>query len=259
MLVAAALFAAGPAVAGVADRIGATFALMAQDFIKAAQPLEGLVVSVEGDVLYIDVGEDAGAQVGQELAVYRKGEAFYHPVTARVLGRYEELLGHAQIRRVEPAFSEAVFIPQPDRPHPRPEDGARISRGRIRLAVTPVLDLTATGADVRRVPFMLASLLERSKRFQVIDPLTIGDMFASGSVRVEEVLARPDRAVRNARNLEVSGWLIPVLLERRGVLYLDVTWVSAVTGTALFSRRQPLLPTGNLEGQRFPWEPRPED
>jgi len=253
------VLAAAPAAAGVADRVGATFALMAQDFIKAAEPVEGVVVSVEADRLYIDIGEDRGAQVGQEFVVYRKGDPFYHPLTGRLLGRYEDVLGHAQVRRVEPGFSEAAFIPLPDRAHPRIEDGVRISRARIRLAITPMLDLTTTTADVRRVPFMLASLLERSRRFQIVDPLAVGDMFASGGVRVEEVLARPERAVRSARNLDVSGWLIPVLLERRGVLYLDVTWVSAVTGTALFSRRQPLLPAGAAEDQRFPWEPRPED
>jgi hypothetical protein len=258
-LAVVAALAATPAAAGVADRVGATFALMAQDFIKAAQAIEGVIVSVEGDVIYLDLGEAVGAQVGQEMTVFRKGEPFYHPITGRLLGRYEDVLGWAQIRRVEPGFSEAVFIPLPDRSLPRVEDGVRVSRARIRLAVTPVLDLTMSNADVRRVPFMLASLLERSKRFQIVDPLAVGDMFATGSLRVEEVLARPERAVRNAKNLDVTGWLIPVLLERRGVLYLDVTWVSAVTGTALFSRRQPLLPAGAAEDQRFPWEPRPED
>jgi len=52
---------------------------------------------------------------------------------------------------------------------------------------------------------------------------------------------------------------VPVLLERRGVVYLDVTWISAVTGTALFSRREPLLPPAAAEEQRFPWEPPSED
>jgi hypothetical protein len=255
----AALAAASPAWAGLADRIGATFALMAADFIKAAQPMEGLVVSVEGDLLYVDLGRAAGAQVGQELTVFRKGGPFVHPLTGKPLGRYEEVLGHARIRRVEEGFSEAVFIPLPDRPGPRPEDGARVSRARIRLAITPALDLSESKADLRRVPYLLASVLERSRRFQVVDPLAVGDMFASTGVRVEEVLARPERAVRAARNLEISGWLVPVVLERRGVTYLDVTWISAITGRALLSRRQPLLPSGAAEEQRFPWEPRAED
>lgn len=249
----------GPAGAGVADRIGATFALMAGDFIETFQPVEGLVVSVEGEDIFLDVSAGTGAKPGQEYTVFRKGDVFRHPLTGKVLGRYEEVLGFAQIRRVYPQFSVARFVPLPDRPAPRPADGGRITRGRIRIAITPVLDLTDSRADLRRVPFMLASALERSKRFQVVDPLAVLDQFASGAARVEEVLARPERAVRIATNLEVAGWLVPVLLDRNGVLYLDCTYISAVTGTALVSRRQPLAPAGAAEEQRFPWEPKAED
>jgi hypothetical protein len=262
LLLGLAAFVLGsePALAGVADRIGVTFTLMADEFIKAARPVDGIVVSMEGDRLYLDLGREGGAQIGQELTVFRRGAAFHHPITGRMLGRYEDILGYAQIQRVEPRFSEARFIPEPEAPAtPRPEDGVRISRGRLRIAITPVMDLTVSRADVRRVPYLLASVLERSKRFQVVDPLAVNDMFANGGLRVEEVLARPERAVHIAKNLEVSGWLVPLLIERRGLLYLDVTWISAVTGTALFSRRLPLTVGGTAEGQRFPWEPRPED
>jgi hypothetical protein len=253
------VLASSPARAGLADRVGATFVLMADDFIKAAQPLEGIVVAVEGQTVYLDVGSHQGARVGQELTVFRRGEPFFHPYTNRPMGRYQDILGYAQIRRVDEQFSEALLIPLPDMPAPRPEDGVRISRARIRIAVTPVLDLTNGSADVRRVPYLMASILERSKRFLAVDPLAVTDMFANGELRVEEVLARPERAMRIAKNLEVGGWLVPVLLERRGVIYLDATWISAITGTALFSRRLPLVPTGAVEAQRFPWEPRPED
>lgn len=250
---------AGPAAAALADRVGATFADMADEFIKVVQPMEGMVVAVEGEALYVDLTEAAGARVGQELTVFRRREAFYHPYTRKVLGRHEDVLGWAQIRRVGPQVSEAVFIARPDAASPRIEDGVRITRARIRVAITPVLDLTSTKADVRRVPYLLASVLERSRRFQVVDPLAVRDMFANGAARVEEVLARPERAVRIARNLEVAAWLVPVLIERRGVISLDVTWISAITGTALLSRRQPLVPPGAAEEQRFPWEPRAED
>jgi hypothetical protein len=250
---------AAPARAGIADRVAATFALMAADFVKAFQPIEAVVVSAEGTEIFLDVHQGNGAQVGQEYTVFRKSDMFHHPLTGKPLGFYEEILGHAQIIRVYPNFSAALYQPQPDTVRPRATDGARISRARVRVAVTPVLDLTAIHADIRRVPFMLAAALEGSKRFQVIDPLAVSDMFASGSLRVEEMLARPERAMRTARNLEVSGWILPMLLERRGVTYLDVTYISAITGTALISRRMPLVTASAIEEQRFPWEPRPED
>src|SRR6267378_2667178 len=184
---------------------------------------------------------------------------FLHPLTGRPLGRYEDVLGWAQVRRVQAEFAIAAFVPAPDRPTPQPEDGARITRGRIKIAIAPVLDMTATGADLRRVPYLLGTVLERSKRFQVVDPIAVGDMFASGGLRVEEMLARPERAVRAAKNLDVAGWVVPVLLERRGAVTLDVTYISAITGMALFSRRLNLLPNRAAEEQRFPWEPPIED
>jgi hypothetical protein len=259
LLVTALLVVATPAGAGIADRVASTFALMAGDFVKAFQPIEAVVVSAEGPEVFLDVHQGTGAQVGQEYTVFRKGDMFHHPLTGKPLGFYEEMLGHAQIVRVYPNFSAAVYLPLPDSPRPRATDGARITRARVRVAVTPVLDFTAIQGDVRRVPFMLAAALEGSKRFQVVDPLAVNDMFASGSLRVEEMLARPERAVRTARNLEVAGWIVPMLLERRGVTYLDVTYISALTGTALISRRLPLVTASAVEEQRFPWEPRPED
>ena len=254
-----AILAAPAAEAGLADRIGATFSLMADEFVKAFEPLQGMIVAVEGTTVYVDLGEKSGVQVGQEFAVFRRGEPFHHPITRKLLGYYESVLGHAQVRRVQSEFSEAIFVSRRDQPSPRAEDGIRISRGRIKVAVTPLLDLAGGTADVRRVPYLFASVLERSKRFQVVDPFAVADMFVSGEVRVEEVLARPARATQIAKNLEVSGWLVPILIERRGALFLDVTYISASTGTALFSRRQPLLTESVGEDQRFPWEPLIED
>jgi len=253
------LLAGAPVEAGMADRIGATFSLMADDFIQAFNPVEAIVVAIDNDEIFLDVGTGRGAQVGQEYTVFRKGGVFSHPVTGRPLGRYEEVLGYAQVRRVEPDFAAAAFVALPDKPRPVPEDGARITRGRLKVAVTPVVDLTDARADLRRVPYLIATVLERSKRFQVVDPLAVSDMFATGSVRVEEVLARPERAVRVAKNLDVAGWIVPVLLATRGTVALDITYISAITGAPLFSRRVSVLPTSELEGQRFPWEPRMED
>ena len=255
----ALVVAAMPATAGMADRIGATFSLMADEFIQAFNPVEGVVVSIDNDEIFLDIGAGRGAQVGQEYTIFRKGAAFAHPVTGKTLGHYEDVLGWAQIRRVDSEFSTATFVAAPDKPRPQPADGARITRGRLKVAVTPVVDMTDGRADLRRVPYLIATVLERSRRFQVVDPLAVSDMFAAGTVRVEEMLARPERAIRVAKNLDVAGWVVPVLLERRGSVALDVTYISAITGAPLFSRRVSVVPNSALEGQRFPWEPRVED
>jgi hypothetical protein len=255
-ILAALMAVAGPASAGLADQVGATFVLMAPEFLEAFQPVEGLVVAVEADTVYLDLTK---VQVGQEFTVFRKGDVFRHPLTGKVLGRYEEILGFARVRRVQAGFTEAAFIPVNGMVPPEPEDGVRITKGRIKVAVTPLLDLTGANADVRRVPFLMSTTLERSKRFQVADPLAVTDLFANGRVRVQEIIARPEKAIHHGTAMEVAGWVVPVLIRRGGVTYLDVTWISAITGTPLFSRRQPLARPEPAEEQRFSWEPALQD
>ena len=258
-LALAALLLAEPSQAGVADQVGATFSLMLQDVVSAFPPVEGLVVQVDGDNIYMDLGKKDGVQAGQEFTVFRKGEPFHHPATGKPLGRFEEILGYAQVQRVEAGFSEALFVPGEDRPRPKPEDGVRITRGRIRVAVVPPVDLTAGKADLRRVSFMLALAMDQTRRFQSADSGQVNEVLLNNKTKGEEMLVRPDRAVALGKSLDVMGWLVPVLIERRGITYLDVTWISAVTGAALFSRRLGLTRSEGAGEQRFPWEPRSED
>jgi len=262
-VIASALFVvllAGPAGAGTADQVGATFGFLIQDVVTAFPAAEGLVVAAEGNRLFIDLTEKSGVLPGQEYSVFRKGEAFRHPINGRPLGRYEDILGYAQIVRLHPQYSEAVFVPADGKAAPpEPEDGVRITKGRIRVAVAPATDLTKTNADLRRVPFMLAHALEQTKRFQVIDPTVVQEHLLGQKTRSEELLVSPDKAKASGKTLEVSGWLVPMLIERRGITYLDITWISAVTGTALFSRRAALTRSENAGEQRFPWEPIPSD
>jgi hypothetical protein len=249
----------GSASAGVADELGATDGLMLQDVVAAFPAVEGLVVAVDGEQLYMDLAEKDGVQPGQEYTVFRKGEVFRHPMTGRPMGRFEEIIGYAQVKRVRPQFSEAVYAPLPGRSPARPEDGVRITRGRIRVAVAPPINLTKTNADLRRVSYMMAHALAGTKRFLGPDPTLVQDQLASRKTRSEELLVLPKKAVSAAKTLEVAGWLVPVLIERRGVTYLDVTWVSGITGRALFSRREALIRAEAITEQRFPWEPIPQD
>ena len=258
-LAVAMLGSPSAASAGAADQVGATFGLMIQDVVAAFPAVEGMVVAVEGDRIYLDLTERDGVRPGQEFTIFRKGEVFRHPLSGRPLGRYEQVLGHAQVQRVLPQFSEAVYVAADGQSIARAEDGVRITKGRIRVAVAPTTDLTSANADLRRVPFMIAHALSETKRFQSADPSAVQELLLTQKTRSEELLVRPDKAVAVAKPLEITGWLVPVLIERRGVTYLDITWVSAVTGAALFSRRLALTRAEAAAEQRFPWEPVPQD
>src|SRR5262245_700851 len=164
---------------------------MLQDVVAAFPAVEGLVLAVDGDRIFLDLTERDGVRPGQEFTIFRKGDIFRHPVTGQRLGRFESTLGHARVKQVQTAFSEAVVVPgngtpansspvssspvssppvssppsnsPPSNSPPanspqgvRPEDGVRITRGRLRVAVPPAVDLTRAQPDLRRVPYMLS-------------------------------------------------------------------------------------------------------
>jgi hypothetical protein len=208
-----------PAWAGVADQVGATFGLMIQDFVGAFPAVEGLVVAVDGERLYMDLVQKDGVQPGQEFTIFRKGGVFRHPISSQPMGRFEDVLGHAQVTRVEPRFSEAVYVRLPGTPDAQPEDGVRITRGRIRVAVAPPTDLTNNKADLRRVAFMIAHALSETKRFQSVDPSTVQDL--SLQRRGAKSCSCADKAVaRPRRSRSVSGSFPSC--SSGGVTYLDM-------------------------------------
>ena len=94
----------------------------------------GVVTTVEADTLSIDIKEGFGLSEGVLLSVYREGAAFYHPVTAVPLGRFEEEISWVEVIDID---SQQVVA----RPH-RPQgpilqgDLVRLTKGRIPIGVT---------------------------------------------------------------------------------------------------------------------------
>lgn len=56
------------------------------DKLNQMNPVEGLVVKVDGDKVYIDLGRQDGIEKGQEFKVFVEGELIKHPVTGEIMG-----------------------------------------------------------------------------------------------------------------------------------------------------------------------------
>jgi TolB-like protein len=63
--------------------------------------IEGYVVKVEQDMLYIDIGLDRGIRKGTKCVVFREGEPIKHPVTGEVLGKKVTKLGELVVIQVQ--------------------------------------------------------------------------------------------------------------------------------------------------------------
>ncbi len=119
----------------------------------------GKVIRIDGDLVEVDLGRREGFSKGTLLTVYREGEAFTHPHTGRVLGRFEEELGLIEVWR----FKEKGLITKRVKSSGliRAGDLVRIPASKIRLAVS-----TSEGTEDFLMDELVSALLE-TKRFRV--------------------------------------------------------------------------------------------
>ncbi len=72
--------------------------------------VQGYVVKVDGDMLYIDMGLSQGVRKGTKCVVFREGEAIKHPVTGEILGRKVTKLGELVVIQSQNKLSEGKSV-----------------------------------------------------------------------------------------------------------------------------------------------------
>jgi len=104
------------AIEDVCQQAAAEFAakLDSKAMIISSLPLEGYVVKVEstssGGItkVYINLGENSGIKVGDEIKIFREGEVILDPKTNEVLDRELDLIAQARITKVKEKLSTAL-------------------------------------------------------------------------------------------------------------------------------------------------------
>src|SRR5215470_3822026 len=243
---------AGSARADVLQDLGATYQRVAEQLAEAFPRVEVQVVAVSGSTVRIEGTGVASLRPGLELTLFRRGEVFRHPVTGQTLGHAELALGTLVVTAVEPEAATGRLVPAEGRPAPAPGDGARITAGRLQVAVLPTSGVQAAFDTADQTQLLLvarfSALLEKTGRFLAVDPQKVLDLVST---------TRP-----GASPLEVSRRLggVAVLtsrLVRDGpTRVLETAWVSGQTGETLIALREPLKPTSFPP--RFAWEETPE-
>ena len=104
------------AIEDVCQQVAVEFAAKAEidTAIASSLPLEGYVVKVEstssGEItkVYINLGEDSGITVGDEIKIFQEGEVILDPKTNEVLDRELDLIAQARIITVKEKLSIAL-------------------------------------------------------------------------------------------------------------------------------------------------------
>jgi len=71
--------------------------------------LEGLVIKVEANRAWINLGSEGGIKVGDKFAVFNIGEALVDPATGAKLGADEKRIGDGAVVEVQPKFAIITF------------------------------------------------------------------------------------------------------------------------------------------------------
>ncbi len=83
-------------------------AQMADQFLSIVFPVE--IISIRGNKVYLNKGQDGGFKVGNVLDVYMKGEVLIDPHTGEQLGSAEEYAGKIKVSKVSPKFTIATIM-----------------------------------------------------------------------------------------------------------------------------------------------------
>lgn len=80
------------------------------DRVNQLSPLEAYVASIDGNRVSINVGEAAGAKVGQEYLVLAEGNAIKDPVTGETLSVQTTKVARLLVTAVEPKLSWTTIV-----------------------------------------------------------------------------------------------------------------------------------------------------
>lgn len=72
--------------------------------------VEGYVVQVEADQVFLDLGSEKGIRKGTKCVVFKEGKEIKHPVTGEILGKKVTKLGEVVVVQVQEKLSIAKFV-----------------------------------------------------------------------------------------------------------------------------------------------------
>lgn len=94
---------------GTATRKALRKAVMLVIAEMEAVPWQGLVARVDGNLIYINAGEDVNLRAGQTLLCIRTINTITDPVTGEVLGTEQATIGEIRLNKVEARYSVGEF------------------------------------------------------------------------------------------------------------------------------------------------------
>jgi hypothetical protein len=129
-------------------------------------PLEGVVISVDRQILTLDLKQGQPVKQGDRLKLIRFGNDIIHPISKKKIGRKETDLGEVEIIEVRQDFSLAKLIDPTTLA--RPSDGIRSPFNELTfLVATPKTETKKSTVDRNLLRMQIEEKLAKHPRFQI--------------------------------------------------------------------------------------------
>jgi len=189
------------------------------DQVQALFPkVDGEVIEVQNGTVTLALGSKDGLVAGVELALYRQGRELKHPKTGEILGRTEQQVGRLVIQQVFEAYSTGSVATGSE---VQPGDRARISAGKIKLSVVPLIEPGVREALADAAIHEMVDTLTKTGRFQIAPGDAIGVWLTQQGVKREDVLAGKGLEPI-AERFKVDNLLIVAFSRVQNKPYMDV-------------------------------------
>ena len=194
--------------------------------------LQGEVVEVQGEELYLSLGARDQVFEGMQLNVFREGKELTSPSTGEVLGRLEEDLGTVTVTQVAETYAVAARTDAAGSATVQAGDKVRITAGRLSLVLLPVTGQTGRAMPLAALTDAVQRGLDATGRFYVVPRARLTMWLLERDLSPGDVLA-PEVMAEAASALGVAYVAQPVL---------RVTGDTAVVELRLFAPAQPQTP-----------------
>ncbi|PIR00267.1 MAG: hypothetical protein COV66_07210 [Nitrospinae bacterium CG11_big_fil_rev_8_21_14_0_20_45_15] len=190
--------------------------------------LEGYVVSVEGDKLFLDLKQGQNISKGDHFKLIRYGEDIIHPVSKEKIGRKETDMGEVEVIEVRPDFTIARAL-TPDTAV-QVGDGVRLPFKQITLLVAPPQINSQKKIDAQQLQANLQQSLGERARFKV-PTFDLGLWMLENDLDLARLL-NPESLARLQKDISVNFILAPEVKTVKGKTVLGYNLYSAVDGAS---------------------------
>src|SRR5262245_9871702 len=234
------LFLAGLIAVGGSGTLGAqtepppSLGAVVDQVLALFPKVDGEVIEVQNGAVTLALGSRDGLVPNIELALYRQGRELRHPKTGEILGRTEQALGRLMVREVFEAYSTGTASQGSE---VQPGDRARISAGKIKLSVVPLVEPGVREALADAAVHELIDGLNRTGRFQIGLGDAVGVWINQQGAKRDDVLAGKGLDAV-AERFKVDNLLVVAFSRVQAKPYMDIRLFSFPGASARLTTAQ---------------------